>query len=412
MQEITTGSYKADTYDHFYKLSVEQDSNVFLKAAHNTGYSAVYSPDMEFITKLHSGNEPMALTAGEYIVHASYSSPRYAVLDVYIPSESSYQGLTSLTSGSYQPVSYNNFYSLEIHQGGNLFLNMSAGSGGGSAVYDKNLNFIKEANYSGTTYLDAGEYVVMAYSYGSPSRAKLNTYIPEELLIPSDSNVDVSISAEQIEKLTELYTGFFGRAAEYNGLEYHKKTLEELLSAGLTEDQAFVNIANQFWIAGKQYSQNTGFSDYMSDFDFISTVYANVLGRPDAKETDLDGINYWINNMKQSGSSHGEMVLKVLEGAHNYIEENPTDKVSNYVESLLSNRTDISLFFAQESISGDLFGEQAIQTGRDVMQRIDQNVRSVENVKNALVTNTLLDLPEIELVGVGSIDTLAESIDM
>ena len=116
--------------------------------------------------------------------------------------------------------------------------------------------------------------------------------------------------------------------------------------------------------------------------------------------------------MKQSGSSHGEMVLKVLEGAHNYIEANPTDKVSNYVESLLSNRTDISLFFAQESISGDLFGEQAIQTGRDVMQRIDQNVRSVENVKNALVTNTLLDLPEIELVGVGSIDTLAESIDM
>lgn len=407
MQEITTGNYKF-AESSYYKFNLVEDTNVFFNLAGDSGTSTIYNDRMEAESRLSF--KPIYLKAGEYMLHGVKSGSN-AFLDVYIPSESSYEGLTSLKSGSYQSISYHNFYSLKIHQGGNLFLNMS-GDSPSTTVYDKNLNLIKEANYSGPTYLNAGEYIVKAYASGSPSRAKLNTYIPEELLIPSDSNVDVSISAEQIEKLTELYTGFFGRAAEYNGLEYHKKTLEELLSAGLTEDQAFVNIANQFWIAGKQYSQNTGFSDYMSDFDFISTVYANVLGRPDAKETDLDGINYWINNMKQSGSSHGEMVLKVLEGAHNYIEANPTDKVSNYVESLLSNRTDISLFFAQESISGDLFGEQAIQTGRDVMQRIDQNVRSVENVKNALVTNTLLDLPEIELVGVGSIDTLAESIDM
>lgn len=216
----------------------------------------------------------------------------------------------------------------------------------------------------------------------------------------------------EVEKLVELYIAFFGRAAEHSGLEHHKAKLNDLLNSGLSEDQAFIEISNDFWQAGKHYSHMTGFSEQTSHFDFIAKVYENVLGRPDAVENDREGVEFWTQVMHDSGASHGEMVLKVLEGAHHYINERPDDHVTAYVGSLLDNRTDISLFFSQDTISGDLFGDQAIQTGWDVINRINQDAASVDQVKNALVNNTLLDLPEIDLVGTGSLMLMDEGMMM
>lgn len=57
--------------------------NVFLEVSHDTGYSAVYDKDLNFVTDITSG--PIFLDAGEYIVHAKYSSPTYGVLSVLLP---------------------------------------------------------------------------------------------------------------------------------------------------------------------------------------------------------------------------------------------------------------------------------------------------------------------------------------
>lgn len=338
----------------------------------------------------------------------SYTSKPYAILD----STFQWEGEAGATYDFFSSSFFNPYLIRVYDQHGSV---VAVSGSDYSGIYGQKSIFDYVAPYSGTYYASAG------WNQGNAESHRFVMFsIYEDVdtiptpLPPTSSTEDekLDLAQDQINKLTELYTGFFGRAAEYNGLEYHKQTLGELLERGLTEDQAFVNIANQFWVAGKQYGQETGFSDYMSDIDFITTVYANVLGRPDAEETDIEGINHWVNDMKQSGSSHGEMVLKILEGAHHYIELNPTDQVSNYVESLLNNRTEISLFFAQENISGDLFGEQAIQAGKDVLQRIDQNVTSVNNVKHALLNNTLFELPEIELVGVGQADALVDSMGM
>lgn len=211
-----------------------------------------------------------------------------------------------------------------------------------------------------------------------------------------------SITAQQEIELAELYVGFFGRAAENAGLEYWKGHLGTLLKSGLNEDQAFVEIANNFWEAAKEFSTTTGYTEHMSNFDFVAKVYSNVLGRPDAVTNDRDGVEYWTTLMNDSGVTKGQMVLAILEGAHYYIDENPKDTIAQYVDSLLDNRTDISLFFAQESISGNLTGQAAIELGMDVIRRIDQNKSTVNAVKTALLNDTLYDLPEIDLVGTGT----------
>lgn len=222
---------------------------------------------------------------------------------------------------------------------------------------------------------------------------------------------DTSSSAlQQKTKIAELYVGFFGRAAEHEGMEYHTQTFNNLLASGMSENEAFSHISNSFWDAAKVYSDLTGFTENTTNFDFIATVYSNVLGRPNAIENDREGIEFWTHHMEAANKTHGEMVLEVLNGAHNYIAANPQNTISQYVDALLDNRTDISLFFAQEHISGNLKGNDAIQTGQNVINRIDHNPSSVISVKEALISGTLLDLPEIELIGISNANTLTEAL--
>lgn len=210
--------------------------------------------------------------------------------------------------------------------------------------------------------------------------------------------VITELSESHINKLVELYIGYFGRAVESAGLDYHQNHLLQMLQSGLSEYEAFNEVAKGFWVSALQYDTVTGYDETMSSFDFIAKVYANVLGRPDAIMNDLEGINGWVQVMEQ-GHDQGEMVLKILDGAHAYIDQNPTENVSLYVNNLLENRTEISLFFAQDTVSGGLLGTDAIHLGVDVMNRIDHTQESVAQVKNALLNGTLYDLPEIELVG-------------
>lgn len=238
---------------------------------------------------------------------------------------------------------------------------------------------------------------------------------PDSLPVPENSGgltLTVDLPQSQVDKLVELYIGFFGRAAENQGLEHWKGDLNQLLKSGLNEEQAFVEISNKFWEAAKQFSNITGYNENMTNFDFVAKVYSNVLGRPDAVTNDREGVDYWTKVMTDSGVTKGQMVLMVLDGAHYYIDDKPNDPIAKYVDSLLNNRTDISLFFAQDSISGNLKGNAAIKMGVDVINRIDQNKSSVNNVKNALQNDTLYNLPEIDLVGTGTVPTALEGFIM
>jgi hypothetical protein len=80
---LTTGSYPASTYNHYYRLNMVASGNVFLEVAHDTGYSAVYDNDLNLVTDITKG--PIFLAAGEYIIHASYSSFTYGVLSLALP---------------------------------------------------------------------------------------------------------------------------------------------------------------------------------------------------------------------------------------------------------------------------------------------------------------------------------------
>jgi len=80
-QQLTTGSYSALSYDDYYSLQLSENGNVFLNVAHDTGYSAVYDDALNFVADITSG--PMYLEAGDYIVHADYTTTTYGELTFF-----------------------------------------------------------------------------------------------------------------------------------------------------------------------------------------------------------------------------------------------------------------------------------------------------------------------------------------
>lgn len=248
-----------------------------------------------------------------------------------------------------------------------------------------------------TLSLAAGEYIVHA-SYNSTTSAVLDAYITPA---PLDNSPGPIIQSEALDKaLIELYVSYFNRAPEAEGLHHWRNTLDSKIKSGMGLQSALDSVAEDFWtISSSMYSSLTGYSDTMSSPDFVSKIYSNVLGRPDALENDIDGIMYWSRELDSGAvQGKGQLVNKIIQAAHYYIDENPDDTISIRVDSYLNNRIEVGRFFSQKHISGSLSGEQAIIGGFNVMAQITSDPRSVETAKQHMVAG-LLSTTELVLTG-------------
>ena len=154
-ERLYTGRYEGDGYDDYYQLDIAESGAVFLCVGYGDGYSAVYDENLNIVSDLDF--EPVYLESGSYIVHASYSSPKYAVLNTYIPQYSG-DGLEQLQSGVYDAGSYDAFYALDLDASQNVLFNVPHDKGY-SAIYDQDLNLVSDIDVNPIS-LDAGSYIV------------------------------------------------------------------------------------------------------------------------------------------------------------------------------------------------------------------------------------------------------------
>jgi serralysin len=132
-----------------------------------------------------------------------------------------------------------------------------------------------------------------------------------------------TIPAATLKTLEELYSGFFKRIPDADGLSYWI----DQFKGGKTLNQ----IADSFYDAGVQYSAQTGFSSTMTNDDFIKIVYANVLGRSGATAPGATDIAFWSNNITNGAATRGSMVNEMITSAHSYA----NDPTWNWVDKLL-----------------------------------------------------------------------------
>ncbi|MGJ8602520.1 MAG: DUF4214 domain-containing protein [Marivita sp.] len=146
------------------------------------------------------------------------------------------------------------------------------------------------------------------------------------------------ISAANLTTLTELYIAYFDRAADALGLSFWATAFQK-------NNFSFEDIADLFFTQ----PETTALYADMSDGDFVTAVYNNVLGR----DPDLDGFRFWTTQLADGGSTESGFILDLLAGARA-----TTGSLADV--AYIENKTDIGLYFAVIQGQSDLEAANAV----------------------------------------------------
>lgn len=226
---------------------------------------------------------------------------------------------------------------------------MTACSGGGdtgasgSSLKPGFLASVTAVNGSATFSGNRANYSIVKTATGYKVTDKVGTEGINELtavstLKFSDYTVNLAVAdastgipAAQLQSLIELYIAFFNRVPDADGMVYWINQIKN----GVSIDA----IADSFYAVGVQYTATTGYSSKMSNDDFITKVFQNMLGRP---SVDAEGMTYWLGRLAKEG--RGPIVRAIIDSAHTY----KGDAQYGWVATLLDNKVTVSKYIAIE----------------------------------------------------------------
>ncbi|WP_395009996.1 DUF4214 domain-containing protein, partial [Undibacterium sp.] len=165
-----------------------------------------------------------------------------------------------------------------------------------------------------------------------------------------------SIPEATLDRIIELYVGFFNRVPDADGLNYWINQNK----AGMSITQ----IANSFFEAGAQYTAQTGYSANMSSTDFVNTIYKNVFGR--SAGADAEGLNYWKAGLDSGKETHGSLMVTMLDSAHRF----KGDAQWGWVANLLDNKISVGEIYAVNLGLTENVATDAITKGISILQAV------------------------------------------
>ncbi|MEN9314545.1 MAG: hypothetical protein RIS35_938 [Pseudomonadota bacterium] len=201
-----------------------------------------------------------------------------------------------------------------------------------------------------------------------------------------------SIPQPALDRLCELYVGFFGRVPAADGLENWISQYKG--------GKALDSIANDFYGIGssEQLRMYTGYWDTvngreLSNPDYVRIVYRNVLGREGLE----GGITYWANQLAgPEAKTRGELVSTMLDAAHGL----KTDTDWGWVADLLDDRIVISKRVALEwGLNYASTPQQAIERGMQIAGAVTESANP-NPLYAAIPVKTFDFEAAVELVGI------------
>lgn len=166
-----------------------------------------------------------------------------------------------------------------------------------------------------------------------------------------------TISATNVQKIEELYVAFFNRIPDANGLAYWI----DQVAAGASIGQ----VAETFYLAALNFPVETGYKTSMSNGDFITIVYKNVLGRT---SVDQGGMDYWSSSLVSGKETRASLVANILYSAHTF----KGNTEFGYVADLLDNKLSIADYFAVKQGLGYLTDSDSITNGMKIAAAVSR----------------------------------------
>ena len=184
----------------------------------------------------------------------------------------------------------------------------------------------------------ASGFSIAKATNSSPSTAdiiKANTSLTPGSVL-KDSGLNFSgVSHDQLDSVTSMYIGGFGRAPDFSGLEFWAKEYAANMNSGHTQFDSLLMVGHNMYVAGTKNGEGgTG----LDNASFVNNAYNNALGRA----ADASGSIYWINNLNSGTVERSQFLATFLTGAQN----------SERDATFLGARVGVSEFAAQKHVTG------------------------------------------------------------
>ena len=144
---------------------------------------------------------------------------------------------------------------------------------------------------------------------GRPAEGSAATWGSTSLSLGALS--DSIFIAENTEDFVEsLYTEILGRASDAEG-----KAFWNSLLATTSKEAVLAQFKAAVIAAGQADPSNADYQSFIAQNKaFVATLYANLLGRDDAKTADAEGIDFWANALA-TGMSRGDLISAFVSAA-------------------------------------------------------------------------------------------------
>ncbi|MDP3684643.1 MAG: DUF4214 domain-containing protein, partial [Ignavibacteria bacterium] len=161
-------------------------------------------------------------------------------------------------------------------------------------------------------------------------------------------------------------------------------------------------ITNSFYVAAIQYSSLTGYSSSMSDADFVTIIYKNVLGRTGPTAPTETEVHYWADQITSGALSRYGVTASMLNAAHAYA----GDPVWGWVPQLLDNRFSVATLFCLEQGLNYNTPEESITKGMAIAAAVTSS--SIADAVNLIgITDTGFNLTLVTDSKAGSFGSIA-----
>ncbi|ROZ61553.1 DUF4214 domain-containing protein [Ramlibacter sp. WS9] len=207
--------------------------------------------------------------------------------------------------------------------------------------------------------MNAGTVTVAEKSTSNPS-VVVTDY---DRLVFSDYSVNLEVgatagmlSSEVSKTIVELYTAFFDRVPDADGLDFWFSQAHAGMAVG--------SIADAFYQAGVAHSALTGYSASMGNADFVNVVYRNVLGRSEG--ADAEGLAFWTQGLDSGVESRGTLVTSILASAHTF----KGNAQFGWVADLLDNKYAVGKLFGVDMGLSFNSAEKSITEGMRIADAV------------------------------------------
>ena len=184
----------------------------------------------------------------------------------------------------------------------------------------------------------------------------------------------MAITTLQRDSILELYTAYFNRASDADGLSFWMDSFEFYLSKGISESQALENIATDMTNAPEYQAL---YPASLSNVALLTQIYRNLLNR----EPDAKGLAFWANHLDKGSFTPAQAIVQIINGAKN----NTTDQGKLDAE-LISNKNTVSSYFALTLKSNDL------TTAATAFENVTYDKSTIETTTTNLGIATALPL--------------------